>query len=80
MMSIVRIHVGVYQRCRAIDFESPALQAKKRSIGAMDESSGKGSMMQAHIISGVVMDITAFEVNHSADKDATALQAKKWSA
>ena len=50
--------------------------------GAMDESSGKGSMMQAHITSGVVMDITAFEVSHAvgADKDATALQAKKRSA
>ena len=48
----------------------------------MDESSGKGSMMQAHITSGVVMDITAFEVSHAvgADKDATALQAKKRSA
>ena len=51
-------------------------------MGAMDESSGKGSKMQAHISSGVVMDITAFEVSHAvgADKDATALQAKKRSA
>ena len=48
--------------------------------GAMDESSGKGSKMQAHITSGVVMDITAFEVSHSFDIDATALQAKKRSA
>ena len=38
--------------------------------------------MQAHISSGVVMDIAAFEISHSValDKDATALQAKKWSA
>ena len=38
--------------------------------------------MQAHNSSDVVMDITAFKVSHSAgsDKDATALQAKKWSA
>ena len=38
--------------------------------------------MQAHISSGVVMDIAAFKVSHSVglDKDATALQAKKWSA
>ena len=57
-------------------------QFKGQFKGAMDESSGKGSKMQAHIISGVVMDITAFKVSHSvgADKDATALQAKKWSA
>ena len=50
--------------------------------GAMDESSGKGSKMQAHISSGVVMDIAAFKVSHSVgvDQDATALQAKKWSA
>jgi hypothetical protein len=48
----------------------------------MDESSGKGSKMQAHISSGVVMDIAAFKVSHSVgvDQDATALQAKKWSA
>ena len=38
--------------------------------------------MQAHISSGVVMDITAFKVSHSVgiDKDATTLQAIKWSA
>ena len=48
--------------------------------GAMDDSSGKGSKVQAHIISGVVMDITAFKASHSVDIDATALQAKKWSA
>ena len=35
--------------------------------------------MQAHIISGVVMDIAAFKVSHSAgiDKDATALRAAR---
>ena len=55
----------------------------QHSIGAMDERSGKGSEVQAHIrSSGVVMDIAAFKVGHSAglDIDATALQAKKWSA
>ena len=33
--------------------------------------------MQAHITSGVVVDIAAFKVGHSvgSDKDATALQA-----
>ena len=29
--------------------------------------------MQAHPISGVVMDIAAFKVSHSGDKNATAL-------
>ena len=54
----------------------------QHSSGAMDESSGKGSKMQAHISSGVVMDIAAVKVSHAigVDKDATALQAKKWSA
>ena len=57
-------------------------QFKGQFNGAMDESSGKGSKMQAHISSGVVMDIAAVKVSHSVivDKDATALQAKKWSA
>ena len=56
-------------------------QFKGQFNGAMDESSGKGSKMQAHISSGVVMDIAAVKVSHAVgvDKDATALQAKKWS-
>jgi hypothetical protein len=29
--------------------------------------------MQAHITSGVVMDIAAFKVSHSPNRDATAL-------
>ena len=35
--------------------------------------------MQAHIISGVVMDIAAIKVSHcvGSDRDATTLQAKK---
>ena len=47
--------------------------------GAMDESSGKGSMMQAHRTSGVVIDIATFKVSHAVGVDihATALQAKK---
>ena len=50
--------------------------------GAMDESSGQGSMMQAHRSSGVIMDIATFKISHSAgmDKDTTTLRAKKWSA
>ena len=54
----------------------------EHTSGAMDESSGKGSKMQAHISSGVVMDIAAVKVSHAVgvDKDATALQAKNWSA
>ena len=54
-------------------------QFKGQFNGAMDESSGKGPMMQAHKSSGVVMDVAAFKVSHCIgfDKDATALQAKK---
>ena len=33
--------------------------------------------MQAHIISGVVMDIAAFKVSHSEDNNAAALQAAR---
>ena len=54
-------------------------QFKCQFKGAMDESSGKGSMMQAHKSSGVVMDIATFKVSHAVGVDihATALQAKK---
>ena len=59
--------------------------SSEHTIGAMDESSGKGSMIgkgsinQAHISSGVIMDIATFKVRHSVgpDNDATTLQAKK---
>jgi hypothetical protein len=37
---------------------------------------GKGGR-QAHISSGVVMDIAAFKVSHSVDSDATTLQAAR---
>ena len=33
--------------------------------------------MQAHIISGVVMDVAAFKVSHAKDIDATALRAAR---
>jgi hypothetical protein len=33
--------------------------------------------MQAHPSSSVVMDIAAFKVSHSVDKDATALRAAR---
>ena len=57
-------------------------QFKGQFNGAMDESSRKGSKMQAHISNGVIMDIAAFKVSHSVvvEIDATALQAKKRSA
>ena len=70
-------------RCRSSEHAHTAVgQFKGQFKGAMDESSGKGSKMQAHISSGVVMDIAAFKVSHSvgSDIDTTALQAKKWSA
>jgi hypothetical protein len=33
--------------------------------------------MQAHINSGVVMDVAAFKVSHSVDIDAAALRAAR---
>ena len=47
----VRIHVGVGQRCRAIDVESPALptvRARSASIGAMDDMSQKVQNANTH--------------------------------
>ena len=57
-------------------------QFKGQFNGAMDESSGKGSKMQAHPTSVIVMDIATFKVSHAVGIDiyTTALQAKKWSA
>ena len=61
----------------------------QHSSGALEDMSrqGKkgsvyGKKMQAHIVSIVIMDIAAFKVSHSVgiDKDATTLQAIKWSA
>ena len=49
----VRIHVGVGQRCRALDVESPALpaaSARSASIGAMEEMSGKVQNASTHIL------------------------------
>jgi len=45
----------------------------------MDDTSGKGSKMQAHMRSSVVMDVAAVKVSHSVgiDEDATALRAVK---
>ena len=49
------------------------------SSGAMDESSGKGSKVQAHMSSGVFMDNAALKVGHSvgSHQDAATLQAEK---
>ena len=54
-------------------------QNSEHTSGAMDDSSGKGSKVQAHIISGVVMDSTAFKVSHcvGCDINATALPAAR---
>ena len=59
-----------------------SVSSRVSSVGRWMKVQGKCSKMQAHHISGVVMDIAAFKVSHSAggDIDATALQAKKWSA
>ena len=47
--------------------------------GAMDANVQGKFKLQAHLSSGIVMDIAAFKVSHSVviDKDATALRAAK---
>ena len=84
MKCLGRFKIQALTHCDAnvMSTRTTAGQFKCEFKGAMDESSGKGSKMQAHISSGVVMDIAAFKVCHpvGGDKDATALQAKKWSA
>ena len=80
----VRIHIGVGQRCYAIDAESSTLPGKA-SAALVTFQRGDGgnfresSKMQAHRTSGVVMDIAAFKVSHSVgrDRDATALRAAR---
>ena len=69
----VSIPVGQWMKCRDIHWAHSNCQ---HFSGAMDESSGK---VQAHIRSGVVMDITAFKVSLSKgiDKDATPLRAAR---
>ena len=57
----------------------PAHSTSSQFNGAMDESSGRGSKTQAHISSGVVMDIAAFKVGPSVvcDTDTTTLRAAR---
>ena len=79
---LVRIHVGVNQRCRALDVDPPTLPAARTNVSlhrAMDESSGKVYKASTHVACGVVMDIAAFKVSHSVgiDEDATALPAAR---
>ena len=62
---LILVHVGVGQRCRAPDEESPAILPTA--------STSNLPLGRAHIISGVVMDIAAFKVSHSDDNNATAL-------
>jgi hypothetical protein len=53
----------------------PVARARSVSIGAM-KVQGRFKM-QAHISSGVVVDVAAFKVSHSFDIDATALRAAR---
>ena len=84
MKCLGRFNVQTLTNCGAkiTSTRTAVSQFKGQFNGAMDESSGRGSKMQAHRSSGVVMDIAAFKVSHAVgvDTDATALQAKKRSA
>ena len=77
--SLIRVHAGVGQRCRARDVESSAILPPRstRNVPAGRWMNVQVKFkMQADIISGVVMDIAAFKVSHSVgcDKDSTALR------
>ena len=52
------------------------VSSRASSRGRWMEVQGK-CKMQAHITSGVVMDVAAFKVSHSVDKDAAALRAAR---
>ena len=80
--SLIIVHVGVGQRCRAQDEESPAslptIRTRDVPSGCWMKVQGKFKM-QARSISGIVVDIAAFKVSHSFDQYATAqdLQAAR---
>eukprot|EP00964_Phaeocystis_antarctica_P061509 scaffold36779_cov71-Phaeocystis_antarctica.AAC.2 len=75
-VSVISEHVGVGQRRRAFDVKSPALPTMStRNVPAGRWMKVQGKFkLQAHISSGVIMDIAAFKVRHSIgiDIDATA--------
>ena len=70
--------IAAFKVRHSVDPDAPALRAaraRSSSIGRWRKCLGKGRR-RAHIISGgVVMDIAAFKVSHSVNKDATALRA-----
>jgi hypothetical protein len=77
-LRLILVHVGVGQRCRALDEEPPTmLPIKSTSNLPLGRWMKVQGTLQAHIISGVVMDIAAFKVSHSVDTDATALRAAR---
>eukprot|EP00964_Phaeocystis_antarctica_P161347 scaffold133318_cov72-Phaeocystis_antarctica.AAC.2 len=75
IFSLISVHVGVGQRCRAPDGESPATlpTTSTRNVPAGRWMQVRRKFkMQADIISGVVMDIAAFKISHSVGPDAHA--------
>ena len=54
-------------------------QGVSNPVGRWMKVQGKVSKMQAHVISGVFMDVAVLKVSHSVgkDKDATALQGSQ---
>ena len=73
--------IAAFKVCHSADMDATALRAvrvRSSFIGALEEVKGKFKM-QAHVVSGVVMDITAFKVSYSVrtDSDATALRAAR---
>lgn len=81
---MVRIHVGIGQRCHAIpDVDSPAglpwwPQTHRVFQRGKEGQVRKGSRCKAHLSSAIIMDIAVFKVSHSVlHKDATALRARR---
>ena len=81
LVSLISVHVGVGQHCRARDVESPALPTMStRNVPAGRwRKRRRRFKKRTHRRSVVVMDITAFKVSHSVsiDRDATALPVAK---
>eukprot|EP00964_Phaeocystis_antarctica_P046108 scaffold26587_cov65-Phaeocystis_antarctica.AAC.1 len=79
---IVRIHVGVGQRCRARDGESPALPTMStRNVPAGRWMQVQGRFKRrAHIASPIRVHVGVGQRCRAIDGDSPALQAKKPSA
>jgi len=80
-MCLVLVHIRLVQRRFAsksnVDATTlPSVSTRNVPSGQWMKIQGNFKM-QAHITSGVVMDVAAFKVSHSVDIDAAALRAAR---